>query len=805
MFKHNLKIILRNQSKNKFFSVINILGLAIGISVSILILNFVSFEFSFDNLHSKRNHIYRVESRFLEGNVLTDDWATSSFGYGKAISTEMTGVENFVRIGVQNSEQTVSYKEIRSRETGIAFTGPSFFTVFDFKLKEGAVNDQFVRPNTVVIAENVARRYFKNENPIGKIMTFATGTTFYNCEVTGVLSDFPENSHIRFNYLISYETLPVWMKEFWYLHEAYTYLLLKPGKDPKEIESQFPVMAEKYKTMNALKNKTWAVTLVPLKQIHLNPQKQYEKEIKGNKNSLITLIIIAVVILLTAWINYINLTTARSMERAKDIGIRKVAGAYRSQLIAQFLLESFLVNLISISLAGILVFLLKPVFNLIIGEKIGFVIFSQPVFWVSAIIILILGIIVSGYYPAFIMSRIKPVSILKGNYYNFGSAGTTRRMLVIFQFAASIFLICGMFIVFKQLKFMQQHDLGVNINQTIVIKFPVSRQDLMQRITQLGENLKQEPDIKSVTLAGSVPGMEVAFFASNSLQGATQQQQRLYEMLTVDEDYINTFGFTLLAGRSFQKGFGNERESLVINEAAMLYLGLKDPESSIGKKVMLEGEQVPVTIIGVLKNWHQRGLANSYTPIMLLKNGRITWVPPRFIIIKTIDNQYDKTLALIQKQWGSYFPDSTFDYFFLDSFFDQQYKTDRRFGSIVSIFTGLAFFISVLGVWGLAAYTASKKVKEVGVRKIFGAGTGNIVFLFSREIVGLILVALVIATPLSTLIMKNWLLNYAFRISIPFWIYVAGGVITITIAMITVGWQSWRAATRNPVETLRYE
>jgi putative ABC transport system permease protein len=276
-------------------------------------------------------------------------------------------------------------------------------------------------------------------------------------------------------------------------------------------------------------------------------------------------------------------------------------------------------------------------------------------------------------------------------------------------------------------------------------------------------------------------------------------------MLTVDEDYINTFGFTLLAGRSFQKGFGNERESLVINEAAMSYLGLKDPESAISKKVMLEGEQVPVTIIGVLKNWHQRGLANTYTPIMLLKNGRISWVPPRFIIIKTTDNQYDKTLALIRKQWTTYFPDSTFDYFFLDSFFDQQYKADRRFGSIVSIFTGLAFFISVLGLWGLAAFTASKKVKEVGVRKIFGARTGNIIFLFSREIVGLILIALVIATPLSIFIMKNWLLNYAFRISIPFWIYIAGGVITITIAMLTVGWQSWRAATRNPVETLHYE
>ena len=483
MFKRNLQAALRNQLKNKVFSIINVLGLAIGISVSILIINFVSFEFSFDRMHSKQNRIYRVESRFFEGDIMTDDWATSSFGYGSAMSREMTGIENYVRIGVQNSEQTVSYKEIRSRENGIAYTGPSFFSVFDFKLKEGAINDQLTRPNTVVITEDVAKRFFKEENPIGKMMSFASGTDFYNCEVTGILKTFPENSHIRFNYLISYETLPVWLKEFWYMHEAYTYLLLSPAKDPKEIEAQFPAMAEKYKTMNALKNKVWAVKLVPLKEIHLNPQKQYEKEIKGNKKTLITLIFIALIILLTAWINYINLTTARSMERAKDIGIRKVAGAFRYQLITQFLFESWLVNLISIILAVVLVILLKPVFNLIIGENIALFILRQPVFWVSTIIILITGILLSGFYPAFIMTRVKPVTILKGNYYNFGSAGTTRRILVIFQFAASLFLLCGMFIVYKQLRFMQEQDLGVNIGQTIVVKFPVSRQELNQRVT----------------------------------------------------------------------------------------------------------------------------------------------------------------------------------------------------------------------------------------------------------------------------------------------------------------------------------
>lgn len=805
MFLHYLKMAFRNQSKNKLFSVINLLGLSIGLAVSVLIINYVSYEFSFDKFHSKKDRIYRVESKFYEGDRLTDDWATSSFGYGSAISSEMTGVEDYVRIGVQNTEQTVSYHEKRSREDGIAYAGHSFFTIFDFKLKEGAPNDQLVRPNTVVITENVAQRFFKDEDPIGKLLTFASGTSFTQCEVTGILDDFPQNSHIHFNYIISYETLPKWMREFWYLHEAYTYLLLSPGKNPKEIEDQFPAMAEKYKTSDALKDKKWAVSVVPLTDIHLRPQKQYEKEVKGNRGSLITLLIIAFVILLTAWINYVNLTTARSMERAKDVGIRKVSGAHRFQLIRQYMMESWMVNVAATLLAVLLILALKPLFNHLIGMKLGLYLLKEPVFWLSAIGVLLLGIAASGFYPAFIMTRVKPSVILKGNYYNSGAAGTTRQVLVVFQFAASLFLICGTFIVYQQVKFMQQQSLGVNINKTIVLKYPVSRADLNQQVDLFAKNLEEKSNISSVSLSGSVPGMEVAFFGSNRLKGNTPGQNRLYEMLTVDDHFIKTFGFKLLAGRSFQKGFGNEREDLVINEAALKTLGLTNPDDAIGKQVYLEGEADPVTIIGVVKNWHQRGLGNAYTPVMFIHNGRLSWVRPRFIAIKTATSDYDTMLSSIRQEWNNYFPEASFDYFFLDRYFNSQYKNDRRFGKIVGTFTALAFFISILGLWALAAFTASKKVKEVGVRKVLGAQIRNIVFLFSKEIVILILISLVIATPVSIWIMKNWLNSYAFHTGVNFWIYAAGGIVTLFIAILTVSWQSWRAATRNPVEALRYE
>ena len=805
MFGQYLKSALRHQLKNKSFSIVNVAGLAVGMAMATLILNYVSFEFSFDKMHSKRDRIYRVESRFYEGNVLTDDWATSSFGYGSAISSELTGIENFVRIGMQNPEQTVSYKDERSRETGIAYTGPSFFSVFDFKLKKGTDGDQLIRPRTVVITESVARKFFRDEEPVGKVLTFASGTNFIDCEVTGVVEDFPLNSHIRLNYLISYETLPNYMKEFWYLHEAYTYLLLSTGADPAKIEADFPALAEKYKTRDALRNKTWAISLVPIERIHLNPQKQYEREIKGNRNSLYTLMAIAAIILLSAWINYVNLTTARSMEHAKEIGLRKVTGASQKELVSQFITESLIVNVTSALIAVLLVNLLKPAFDRIIGIDIGLFIMQQPEFWVYAAAFIIAGIILSGFYPAFVMSRIKPAEIIKTSYFSSVSACITRQALVVFQFAAAIILISGAFVVYKQIRFMQKQDIGVNIDHTVVIKFPVSREALNQKIISFAENLETETFVRSVSLAGSLPGMEVAFFASNRLQGEGSGQHRLYEMLTADEDFIDTFDFRLLAGRSFRKGFGDERTSLVINEAAMEYLNFLKPEDAIGKKVMLEGEAEPVTIIGVVKNWHQRGLGNAYTPIMIISNGRLRWVPPRFFAVKISGNQYDEIMNRIKEKWISYFPEASFDYFFLDQYFDSQYRADRRFGRIVTIFTALAFFISFIGLWALTAFNVSKKVRDVGIRKIHGANSINIIYQFSKEIVTLIIFALVIAVPVSVVIMKNWLLNFAFRTEIGVWIYIFGGLITLLVAVITVGWQSRKVATSNPVEALRYE
>lgn len=806
MIRNYFKTAWRNLFKHKVFSAVNILGLATGIAVTFLIMNYTSHEFSYDNFHHNKERIYRVESRFYEGKTLTDDWATSSFGYGSAMKKEIPGIEAVARISIHDAEQVVRYGDIKIRENSIAYTEPSFFKLFDFVLLEGDKNTALTKANSVVITQSAARQFFGNENPMGKILRFAKEEKFVDCAVTGVMQDFPANSHIHFNYLVAWEGLPAWIKDFWYMHEVYTYVLLKPGVTPAFVENAFPALAEKYKTADALRDKKWAVTLVPLTAIHLNPQKGYEMEIKGNKTSLITLAVIAFIILISAWINYINLTTARSLERSKETGIRKVAGATKYQLIGQFLVESLIVNIAAFVLAAIIIFLSHSFFDNLTGKdiSIGFL-FRFPCFWIILFTVLLAGIFLSAFYPAFVLSSIKPALILKGKYSNSVKGSNLQKGLVVFQFAAALFLMTGMFIVQKQMRFMQQQDLGVNINQTVVIKYPVSTANLKVTVAQFAEKLKTLPGIQTVTVAGSVPGMQVAKFASNSVAGGAVATARLYEMLTVDYDYINMFGLQMAAGRSFKKNFGDDTSSLLVNEAALPQLGFNNAADAIGKKIMLEGQKEPTTIIGVVKNWHQRGLDNVYTPIMFILNGKIGWVPAQYIAAKVTGSQLVSSVDLIKTEWKNYFPESSFDSFFLDSFFNEQYKADARFSSVIKFFTALAFFITILGLWALSAYTASKKIKEIGIRKVFGAGNHHILFLFSKGIIGIVAIAFTIAAPLSYILMRQWLNNFAFRTGISWWIYFFAALVALLIVFITVLWQSILVSVQNPVKSLRTE
>lgn len=796
----------RNLMKRKSFSFINIFGLAIGMASALLILTYVNFEFSFDRMHSKHHKIYRVQSTFKEGDVLTDYFASSSFGYGPAMKANLAGIEDYTCVGCLNQpEQIVKYGELTLREKQIAYADPAFFRIFDFELLEGDRKACLSMPNQVVITERIARKYFKDENPLGKILIFTGSGGKTSCEVTGVMKEMPSNSHIHYNFLISDLTLPEFLHEYWYKHEAYTYVQLDSPRRKAEIEAEFPVMAEKYKTDEALKNKTWGVRLMPLADIHLNAQLGYEAEVKGNRSAMIALIFAAIAILAIAWINYINLTVARSMERAREVGVRRVVGAFRKQLVAQFLFEALVMNLIAFVLAIGLIELIIPYFNQLVGRTITFSVWLMDYWWILLVVVFIAGIFVSGYYPALALLNRKPITLLKGKFMNSKSGERTRKVLVVIQYTASMILLCGTLIVFAQLNFMRDQSLGIKTDQTLVVKFPGHTEGMNTKLEAMKKAIAKLPLVHNVTFSGAVPGEEVATFLSNRRTNDALKQNRLYEMLACDPNYVDTYGLKVVAGRGFSEAYGDDVDKLVINETAVRNLGFASNEEAVGELVTVECTDAPMQIIGVVKDYHQQALSKNYTPIMLIHKDKINWLPQRYISVVMTSGNPRELMSQVQEIWNQYFADSSFDYFFLDQFFDHQYRQDEVFGVMIGSFTGLAIFISCLGLWVLVMFSCTIRTKEMGIRKVLGASRANLFYQLVKGFFLLILIAVIIALPVAWFSMNAWLSHYAFRTELKAWFFIVPVLLMLVISFITVAFQTMKIILSKPARSLRYE
>lgn len=797
----------RNLMKRKRFSFINVFGLAVGMASALLILTYVIFEFSFDKMHPNYDRIFRVESTFHEGDVLTDSWATSSFGYGSAIKEELTGVEDYTRLAsILQPEQIVKYGELTLRENQVAYTEPSFFRLFNFNLLKGDRETCLSMPRQVVITERIARKYFQDEEPLGKILIFNSNIGKVACEVTGIIEEMPSNSHIHCNFLISYKSLPPYMQEYWYKHETYTYVLLDTPGRKADIEQGFPTMAERYKTEEALKNKIWGVELTPLADIHLSPQKGYEAETKGNRSAMIALIFAAIAILAIAWINYINLTVARSMERAKEVGIRRVIGAFRKQLIFQFLFESLVINLSGLVLAVGLIEVILPSFNQLVGRTVSFSVWWMSYWWVLLVAAFIGGIFLSGYYPALALLNRKPITLLKGKFSNSKTGERTRKVLVVVQYTASMILLCGTLIVFAQLSFMRSQSLGVKTDQTLVIKFPGQTEEMNAKLEAMKKAIARLPLVYKVTFSGAVPGEEVATFLSNRRTNDALKQNRLYEMLCCDADYVDAYGLQLIAGRTFSEDFGDDKNKLVINETSVRLLGFASNDEAIGEQVTVECvDDGPMQIIGVVQDYHQQSLNKSYTPIMLIHKDKITWLPQRYISVVMKSGDPKELVGQVEELWHRYFADSSYDYFFLDQFFNHQYRQDEAFGVLIGAFTGLAIFISCLGLWVLVMFSCTTRTKEMGIRKVLGASRGNLFLQLGRNFFLLILVAVVIALPVAWFSMDTWLSHYAFRTDMKAWFFIVPVILMLLISFITVTGQTVKIIFSKPAKSLRYE
>lgn len=805
MIKSFLTTAIRNLLKKKIFTLINILGLVISMTVALFIFNYVTFEKSYDSFHESAERIYRVESRFYDGETMTDDWATSSFGYASAMKEHIPGIEDYVRISIFQTERIVSYEDIKSRESTVVETDSSFLKMFNFKLIEGDEETALSAPNRVLITQSAAYKFFKDQSPIGKVLRFRNQNWDYSCEVTGVIEDLPANSQFDFDYFISWTTLPNWIRDFWYMHEVYSYVKLQPGVIPQKIEAAFSPMAENYKTRQALKELRWGIQLTPMQEVHLAPPKSYELEAKGNQRAINALFIIALAILVIAWINYINLTVSRSLERAREVGIRLVSGAPRYQLFTQFVFESLIINLLAFIIALLLLLFINPFFEAFLTKEIGFALFHNVQYCLVLFFFFVAGVFLTGAYPAFLLTRKKPVVILQGRYIHSPKAGWVRKGLVLFQFLASFILISGTIVLFFQLKYMQTQDLGVDINKTVIIKYPGRTANMEQKLLSFKRELKQLKGVESVSLSNSAPGLEVATCYSNRLQSSDETDSRLFEMLAIDEDYVQLFDLKIIEGRSFSKEYTGDQYSILVNEESVRLLGLSSNKEALNKKVTLEGQSQPYTIVGVVKNYHQQSLNSPYTPIMFLSYRGHPWISYKYIAVKCKSENMLNQLKSYEQCWNDFFPSSTFDYFFSDQNYEKQYKQDQKLNSIFGLFAILTILIACMGLWALAMFAGETRRKELGIRKALGASDYNLFHQLSKEFVQLIIYSSIVALPLAIVVMDRWLSSYAFRTELKWWFFALPFVFLFSLAFLTVSIQTYKTSKSNTMESLKYE
>lgn len=798
-----LSQVIKSQRARKSLSVINILGLSVCISAALLILLYVRFELSYDSFHDG-DRIYRVESRLYEGKALTDNWATTSLGHGPVMSREIPGIEKFVRLTAQDREQVVTYQDKQFAEERYCFTEPAFFELFNFPIKRGEKTGQLVRPNTVVLTESAAHRYFGEAEPLGKILTFRTATAEQHFEVTGIIDRMPANSHLHYDFLLSYSTIPKERQDIWYVHGVYTYVRLEPGKNPQEIADAFAAISDKYKTA-ALKHKDWRVELIPLREIHLTPQKSYEKETKGSRTAVYILSVMAVALLLIGWVNALNLMVARFLERGKEFGVRKAFGASRKQMLFQGLLEAWIVNSLAALIALGWLEVLLPVVNSLATYDFGENALLQPEFWVTVSGIIVLGTLFTGLYPSYLLTRIRPSDIMRGKLLHSRKGNRMRKALIVVQFVASFILITGTFVVISQVRYMQNETASAAMRQIVVLKYPSFTDELSAKMESFKKHLKQKTYIRQVTVSGAVPGVEVANYFTNRPYGSDQSEVKLIQMFAVDYDYLSTYSPDMVCGRGFSEEYGDELNKVVLNEEAVRLLGFPSNEAALGRQLTMEVVEEPLQVIGVARNYHQQSLAVPYKPIIFFIKERVPFIGTPYISIRMDGTADAARLAEIEQTYRDFFPTSLFSYFYLDDFNRNQYQEDRNFGWMFAGSALLAVFVACLGLWTVTLFSTLSRVKEIGIRKVLGAGRVNLFVVLTRELLLLTVVASVIGIPASTFLMNNWLEGYAFHIVLPWWSYAVAFVLLMCIAFGTVARQVWRIIRLKPMYILRSE
>lgn len=810
MLKNYFNVAFRNLLKHKFYSFLNIVGLSIGLACFMLISLFIKDEVSYDTFHVDADRIHRIDFfATLNGSDVIS--ANSGAPTGNAIKNDYPEVEDATRLNntgnwfLKKKGQTATFKEEM-----VLMADSNFFKFFTVPLVYGDPNNTLNRPNTLALDLTTSKKIFGDINPIGEVLVLDNRTDY---EVTAVYEDLPQNSHFHHNILLSMTSFEWTQNNNWLSTNFNTYIKLREGATASDLAAKFPGMIETYcaplieqfLNMNMKEfgeaGNALGFSLFPLKDIHLYSDKGDELEANGDIKYVYIFAAVALFILALACINFMNLSTARSSNRAKEVGVRKVMGAFRKQLIYQFMSEAILISFISFILSYILVFIAVPAFNAIAEKELAYLNLLAPEYVAFMLGIMLTVGILAGSYPALYLSMFKPVDVLKGKIRQGVKSGPIRSTLVVFQFSISIIMIIGTAIVFDQLSFIQNKKLGYDKDQILMIN---DAWILRDQVNAFKEEVARNSNVISSTASGFTPTSNYnntdLYFKNQSVQ---TDESLVIRQTSIDHDFLSTLGIELLEGRGFSREFSDDSSAVLINETAARQFGYEEP---VGSKIYAYGgsDNDPVVegyrIVGVVKDFHYESLKNNISPIIFHFGGS-----NGVVMLKIQMEKAEETIDFVKATWNEFAPGQPFDFRFMNSEFNAQYNQEQKIGQIFTVFAVLAVVIACLGLFGLAAFTAEQKTKEIGIRKTLGASVSGIVNMLSMSFIKLVLVSFLIAIPVSYLAMDYWLEDFAYRTSLNFSTFLFSGIAAILIAWITISFQSWKAAKVNPVQSLRSE
>lgn len=803
MLKNYLKITYRNFVRQKLYSVLNVTGLVVGLSCFLLIALYIQDELSFDRFHAKSDRIFRVVEHF-ESEGVGEHSASLPFPAGPALEDEFPGqVEHAVRLfNFQSPTLAMANKEAEKafNESRIFFADSTLFEVFDFPLMRGNREEALEQPNSVLLTASMARKYFGEEDPVGKTLEFQGEQELL---VTGVLEDAPTNAHFQYDFIVSFSSLRTWFNGgypgTWYWNPCWTYVLLNDHITPQRLEAKFPDFVEEY-FPDFIKSDI-GLELQALNDIHLHSKLDYEIQANSDIKTIYIFGAIALFVLFIAAINFINLSTARATKRAKEVGVRKTMGSRKSQLVIQFIFESIFMTLLAVGLSFALLLLIMPAFNVLVEKSIGFSELFHPQFLIGALLLALVVGSLSGFYPAFVLSSFNPVAVLKNapiktRGFNF------RKILVTTQFAISVFLIVGTLVAIDQFQLLRDQNVG--FDQEHIVMVPVIRSPMGQHYEFFRTEALQSPFIKSMTGVEEIIG---AKHQVGNYRFEGMERSKPFPRFNVLHDFAETMDIELAAGRDYDRAFiTDDSLAVVINESMVKAMGWGTPEAAINKQFYYRND-VWGKVVGVVKDYNFVSKHHPIGPLVLDLNtnpGAFNLFI-KYLAVKVEGNNLEQALADLKAAWTSTLPDRPFDAFFLEDRLNDSYKTEQKLSQITVVFSVLAILVACLGLFGLATFSVERRTKEIGLRKVLGIKPSRILVLLSKEFVYLILIAFAVSIPISYLLLDRWLSAFAYRVDIDVWPFLVAGLITVSVAMATVLFHAIRASLINPVQALKYE